>query len=167
MAVAFAASAGVAALLVALVAGPLEDAGPSTARIQARLMAVDPPQLWRAEALSPSGAVLAATYVCADTPLASTFVRGLPEINGEPCRVSGPVVLKPKLFAARCEAFGRRFAVSAATVGDLTRDFRMDFALAALEAPGTTARQIVRYTRLGTCPSGWTIGEQARAAPPR
>lgn len=167
IALAFAASAGGAALVVALMAGPLQDPGPSSARIAARLQAVDPPQLWRAEALDADGRATAATYLCADTPLAQTFARALPEVNGEPCRVEGSVVLKPSLFAARCEAAGRRFAVSTAMHGDLTRAFRMDFALAALDAERTTARQSVRYTRLGSCPSGWIIGQQARTPGPR
>jgi len=167
MALAFALSAAVAALLVALVAGPLEDAGSSTARIRARLMAVDPPQLWRAKVLAPADAAGAATYICADTPLAQTFARGLPEVNGEICRVVGPVVTRPNLFAARCEALGRRFAVSTTMSGDPGRDFRVDFALALLDEFGPPVRQSIGYRRLGPCPKGWTIGEQARSPAPR
>lgn len=161
--IAFAASAGVAALLVALVAGPLEDADPSTARIRARLMAVDPPQLWRAAVIGPLGQATATTYICADTPLAQTFGRGLAEVNGEACRVTNLAVLKPDVFSARCEVYGRRFAVSTATTGDRTRAFRMEFMLAPLDSPDPPVRQSIGYQRLGACPNGWTIGEQRRA----
>ena len=164
---AFAGATAVSALVVALIAGPLDDPGPSTARIQARLMAVDPPQLWRAQSLGADGRPTATTYVCADTPLASTFARALAEVNGEPCLAKGADVLRPDLFAARCQAFGRPFAVTAATRGDLRRDFRMDFQLAALDVPGVIARQALSYHRLGGCPAGWRIGDQARSPAPR
>jgi len=130
-------------------------------------MAVDPPQLWRATVLAPAGQAGAATYICADTPLAQTFARGLPEVNGEICRVIGPPVTTARSFAVRCEALGRRFAVSTATSGDLGHDFRMDFALSPLDAPDAPVRQSIGYQRLGPCPRGWTIGEQARSAGPR
>jgi hypothetical protein len=161
--VAFAAASALGALVVALLAGPLEDSRASDARIRQRLMAVDPPQLWRAAALGAQGQASAATFICADTPLAKTFGRGLPEVNGETCRVTAPPSTGPNRFAAKCEALGRRFAVSTATHGDLTRDFQLDFALATLEPPLLTVRQSIRYVRLGPCPAGWGIGDQARS----
>jgi len=160
---AFAAASALAAVIVALLAGPLEDTRASDARIRQRLMAVDPPQLWRAAVLGPRGQAGAATSICADTPLAKTFGRGLPEVNGETCRVTAPPAVGPNRFAAKCEASGRPFAVSTATHGDLTRDFRLDFALATLEPPLLTVRQSIRYQRLGLCPAGWGIGDQARS----
>ncbi len=164
---AFAIFAAVAALMAALVVAPLIDAEPATARAQARLEAVDPPQLWRAESLGADGQETAATYLCADTPLADGFTRTLAEINGEPCRLSGSAVIQPHLFAARCEAFGRTFAVSAATRGDLKRDFRLDFSLAPLDARQPPARAVYHYQRMGRCPTGWAIGDQARTPAPR
>ena len=61
-----------------------------------------------AAVIGPGGQATAATYICADTPLAQTFGRGLAEVNGEFCRVTDAAVVQPTRFAARCEALGRR-----------------------------------------------------------
>lgn len=145
------------------------DGAPKTkTTILARKQAVDLPRLWRVEVLGDTGAVRAAVYVCADTPLREAFVRARAEVNGKPCEdITSPLV-KPNGWVLRCVADGRPFAVSAATVGDLEHDFRLDFGLTQLfffrsagDPPPITVRETRHFLRMGPCPAGWRIGDQA------
>lgn len=138
-------------------------------QILARQQAIDPPQLWRVEAIGRDGAVEAAVYVCADTSLRETFTHTRAEVNGQPCKDTTFPFLRPNGWALRCEVSGRPFGVSATTVGDLQRDFRLDFVLTELyhyrtprDPNPTTASQIRHFLRMGPCPAGWGIGDQAR-----
>lgn len=134
------------------------------AELLARQQAIDPPTLWLVEALGADGEVRARVYVCADKALRETFLRTRAEINGEMCRDDSRPVVKPGLWAVRCEARGRRFAVSANTAGDPARDFRLDFALTPLDRQTGTVRQIRHFRSIGACPGGWRIGDQTRPA---
>jgi len=138
-------------------------------RLLARRQAIDPPQLWRVDAIGPDGAVTASVFVCADTWLRESFVRTRAEVNGTPCRDTTSPVVKPNGWALSCVADGRPFAVSAATFGDPLSDFRLDFALTPLKfiypPPAhwpPTVRQLRHFRRVGACPSGWRIGDQAK-----
>lgn len=157
-------AAGLALTVVAL--GALAGAGghddPAQARIQARQAAVDPPQLWLAEALDHEGRRSQAVFVCADKPLREGLLRASAVINGEPCFLRRDAVEKPGLYAVRCEVGGRRFGLTASSQGDTARDFTVSFALHALDGSGGAARQVRRYRLAGACPAGWRIGDQAR-----
>jgi hypothetical protein len=66
-------------------------------------------------------------------------------------------------------AGGLPYSVSAATIGDPTRDFRLNFGLTQLyyfpdvTGPGrVTVRQSRHFRRIGDCPYGWRIGDQAK-----
>jgi hypothetical protein len=138
-------------------------------QILARQQAIDPPQFWRVDALGADGAVRASVFVCADTSLRETFVRTRAEVNGEPCRDTTPPVLKENGWTLRCQAHGWPFAVSATTVGDPQRDFRLNFGLTQLyyvptaaDPPAMSVRQSRHFRRVGDCPMGWRIGDQAR-----
>lgn len=138
-------------------------------RILARQQAIDPPQLWRVDALSETGAVKASVFVCADTALRETFVRTRAEVNGEPCKDTTEPVMKENGWALRCQAHGWPFAVSATTVGDPQQDFQLNFGLtqlfyvpAANDPPAMSVRQSRHFRRVGDCPYGWRIGDQAK-----
>ena len=138
-------------------------------RILARQEAIDPPQLWRVDALGPTGAVKASVFVCADTSVRETFVRARAEVNGEICKDTTPPVLKDNGWALRCQAHGWPFAVSATTLGDPRQDFRLNFGLTQLyyvptaaDPPAMSVRQSRHFRRIGACPAGWRIGDQAR-----
>jgi len=138
-------------------------------RILARQQAIDPPQLWLVDALGDDGAVTGSVFVCADTPLRETFLRTRAEVNGTLCRDTTSPVVKPNGWALSCVANGQPFAVSAATFGDPQRDFRVDFALTPLKYVypppvrwPATVRQLRHFRRVGACPSGWRIGDQAK-----
>jgi hypothetical protein len=137
--------------------------------ILARQKAIDPPQLWLVDALGEDGAVKGSVFVCADTAIRETFVRARAEVNGAPCRDTTSPVVKPNGWALSCVANGQPFAVSAATFGDPQRDFRLDFALTPLKfiypPPAhwpATVRQLRHFRRIGDCPNGWRIGDQAK-----
>jgi hypothetical protein len=138
-------------------------------KILARQQAIDPPQLWRVDALSADGAVRASVFVCADTSLREAFVRTRAEVNGEICKDTTSPVLKENGWALRCQAHGWPFAVSATTVGDPQQDFRLNFGLTQLyylptanDPPAMSVRQSRHFRRIGACPTGWRIGDQAK-----
>ena len=138
-------------------------------KILARQEAIDPPQLWLVDALSETGAIKASVFVCADTSLRETFMRTRAEVNGQPCKDTTSPVMAPNGWALRCEAAGRPYAVSAATIGDPQQDFRLNFGLTQLyyfptvAGPGRmTVRQSRHFRRIGACPAGWRIGDQAK-----
>jgi hypothetical protein len=154
---------------VLLALGACDGAPDTETRILARQQAIDPPQLWLVQALGDAGAVKGSVFVCADTALRETFVRTRAEVNGEICRDTTSPVMKTNEWALRCEAGGLPFAISASTVGDPQRDFRLDFGLTQLYYFPTvtgpqrmSVRQSRHFRRIGACPAGWRIGDQAR-----
>lgn len=164
-------SIGRAALtLAALLALAACDSGPDTqTELLARQQAIDPPQLWLVQVLDDAGAAKASVFVCADTTLRETFVRTRAEVNGEICRDTTSPVMKSNEWALRCQAGGMPYAISASTVGDPERDFRLDFGLTQLFFDPTVAgskrmsvRQSRHFRRIGACPTGWRIGDQAK-----
>jgi hypothetical protein len=137
------------------------DARGDTARIAARQAAIDPPQLWQAQAVVGRGIVMRTVRICADRKLRDSFLRAEPEVNAEPCRALGPVVTKPGLYALRCTAEGHRFGVTVTTRGDMDRAFEVSYAVEPLDLDRGPFVQTVRYRALGPCPTGWRIGDQA------
>jgi hypothetical protein len=138
-------------------------------KILARQQAIDPPQLWRVDALTETGAVRASVFVCADTSLREAFVRNRAEVNGEPCKDTTPPVLRENGWTLRCQAHGLPFAVSSTAVGDPQKDFRQNFGLtqlffvpAANDPPTKSVRQSRHFRLIGDCPYGWRIGDQAK-----
>jgi hypothetical protein len=152
--------------LLALGLGPLGlyacDPTAAMARLAERQARIDPPRLWLAESLSPSGRATRVTEVCADTKLYEGFARADPEVNGQPCRATSPVVERPGLYALRCEAIGYTFAVAVTTKGDLNRNFQVRYALTPLDAGRGPFVQTLRYRLVGACPAGWRIGDQSK-----
>ncbi|THD58666.1 hypothetical protein [Phenylobacterium sp.] len=146
-----------------LLSGLAACGGPDAAeRLLARQQAVDPPHLWRIEVVRPDGAPGASTYICADSSLAQIFTRTRAEINGAPCLDVGGPAATPDGWSLRCQVDGRLFSVGSAMHGDRTRDFRLDFALVALDREVEPVKQSQHFQRLGPCPAGWGIGDQAR-----
>jgi hypothetical protein len=133
--------------------------GPSTeAQLVARQAAVDPPRLWLMEDTDGSGARSSA-WVCADTPMRQTFAKTNAEIQGIPCADTVPPVLRPGFSAHRCEAGGRRYAITSQIEGDLARDFRLTVMVTPLSADLGAATTTRRYSQLGACPAGWRVGD--------
>jgi len=128
---------------------------------------VDPPMLWRVEALDAAGNPSAALTVCADSTLREGFARATAEVAGMPCVPMKDRVEKDGLFAVRCELNGQRFGLTVNRSGDPERDFQIDFALKALDGTDAGARQVRRFRRIGPCPAGWGIGDQAKVSEPR
>jgi hypothetical protein len=71
-------------------------------------------------------------------------------------------VVKPGLFAVRCNANGHRYGESVATVGDPARDFRLVFSVVSLDQKDVSIRQARRFRRVGPCPTGWRVGDPAK-----
>jgi hypothetical protein len=136
-------------------------------RFAAHQAAVDPPMLWRVEAMDAAGRPSAALTVCADTTMREGFARATAEMDGRPCLLMKDRIERPGLFAARCELNGQRFGLTVNRTGDPERDFEVAFALKALDGTGAGARQVRRFKRIGPCPSGWGIGDQAKLSEPR
>jgi hypothetical protein len=146
------------------------DVGSGTeTKILVRQQAIDPPQLWRVEVIGDTGAIQAAIYVCADTPLREAFGRARAEVNGKTCEDTTSPLVKPNGWVLRCAVDGRPFAVSATTIGDLEKDFRLEFGLTQLfyfrtadDPAPITVRQTRHFLHMGSCPTGWRLGDQAK-----
>jgi len=133
------------------------------ARLLARQQAVDPPRLWRMDALAQDGRKGGVRFVCADTPLRQTFTQLAGEVEGVPCRVTAGPVVKRGFFALRCEEGGRTYAMASQTAGDPERDFTLIVSVTPLGGGVGPARAVRRFRRLGACPRGWRVGDQADA----
>ena len=131
-------------------------------RIEAKQLALDPPELWRVESLDAGGRVTGTTLVCTNQPMRDGFGRADAEVWGQPCLPYRDAVDRPHLYAVRCEIDGRRYGLTLTRTGDLRQDYTAAFALTVLDGSNTTARQVRRFRREGPCPAGWIIGDQAR-----
>ena len=154
---------GLAAVLLLGLAA-CDSRGDTTSQILARRRAIDPPQLWLVQVLGAQPAPTAAVFVCADSALRESFVRARAEIDGQICEDTTTPILKEHEWVLSCRAHGRAFAVSASTLGDLDRDFRLNFALTPLfnKTSVGTVSQSRRFRLMGACPAGWRIGDQAK-----
>jgi len=152
-------------VVAALVLSGCEARPDTAAQLLARQQVVDPPRLWRIEALGDRGKVEGVSFVCADTLLRQTFVRIHAEVDGTPCRTTSGPVTRDGLSTLRCATQGRSYAISSQTAGDPTRDFRLAVTVTPLDRDLGPGRQIRRFQRLGPCPSGWQVGDQADARP--
>ena len=132
------------------------------ARLAARKAQMDPPALWLAQSFDADGKVTGAVQICADSMIRDGFTRGNAEVGGQPCLARKTGVEQPGLYANRCELNGVRFGLTVNRTGDLERDFTVAFALTALDGSGGKARQVRRYQKVGPCPAGWSIGDQAK-----
>jgi hypothetical protein len=135
----------------------------ATEELRARAAAVDPPQLWRAEALGRDGEVQKAVLLCADTVLREGLARANAEVNGQPCRQEGDVQTRPGFYGLRCTAGGRRYVLSTTSWGDPRNDLTVSFAATALDRSHQAASQLRHYRRLGPCPAGWIVGQTGPA----
>lgn len=153
---------GLLSLLGLAACDPGADA--TTTRILARQQAADPPQLWLVQVLDGRSKPAPAVFVCADTALRDSFVRARAEVNGRPCEDTTRPLLKEREWVLSCRVHGRAFTVSASTLGDLDRDFRLNFALTPLfdKASVGTVSQSRRFRMMGACPAGWRVGDQAK-----
>lgn len=148
-------------LLAAALLSGCDRAAETSARLTARQLALDPPQLWSIQPLGPTA--VPATYLCADTPMREGFARTRTEIDGAPCRPTARPVERPGLSALKCESGGRSYAFSSMTRGDLARDFELTVAITPLDPALGPARTTRRFRRLGACPTGWRIGDEGQA----
>ncbi|MFI4974968.1 MAG: hypothetical protein ACHP84_10550 [Caulobacterales bacterium] len=123
-------------------------------------------QLWRIEAVNTAARPV---FICADATIRGGFARPLPDINGQPCTVLDPPVVKPGIFVAWCESGATRAVASSGIHGDLARDFTVstDISLRPTDStkatPKSDVRQTRRYRLIGGCPAGWAIGDSASA----
>jgi hypothetical protein len=148
----------------ALLLAPLALAACSRPDTQSQLVAkqaaMDPPQLWRVQALAADGAVAKDLLVCTDTATRAGFERANAEVNGQTCAPRRDGVQREGVYANRCQLNGRWFGLTVNRAGDPQRDFTVAFALKALDGTGAGARQVRRFQRVGACPQGWGIGDQ-------
>jgi hypothetical protein len=132
-------------------------------RFAARQAEVDPPELWRVTASNATGGPVGAVLVCADRTVTEGFARADAEISGRQCLPLKDRVERAGLFAVRCELNGRRFGLTVTRTGDPARDFTVAFALRSIDGGSPAAvRQVRRFEKLGSCPRGWAIGDQAK-----
>lgn len=132
------------------------------ARLEARQAADDPPQLWRVQAMAGDGAISGEILVCTDSSMRAGLNRADAETtDGRPCRPRHDPVERPGLYANRCELDGHPFGMTVNRTGDPDRDFTVAIALRALNGTGAASRQVRRFQRVGACPAGWAIGDQA------
>lgn len=146
-------------LIAAGLAGGCQPEGSAIARRQAEL---DPPGLWRVEAVDAAGVRRGAGFrICADTQLRQGFIRPAPDRDGESCRMVGRPVVRTNGQDLRCMLGGEPFGLHISVVGDRERDFHVRLSAQSL-AGGGAFEQRLRYRKLGACPPGWRIGYAAR-----
>ncbi|WP_411288625.1 hypothetical protein [Phenylobacterium sp.] len=156
-----------AGLALTVLAGCADTSARTEARYLARQAAVDPPALWLAQSIDPQGRVEVAVLVCADTTLRQGFTRATVQAGEAFCAPHRDAVIRPDLYAVRCDLGGRGYGLTVSLRGDPEQAFETRFALQPLAAAGGGASQTVRYRRIGSCPAGWGIGDQARPDAPK
>ncbi|WP_309630408.1 hypothetical protein [Brevundimonas sp.] len=120
-----------------------------------RQAAVDPPELWRVEVVNSDSLPV---QLCADTLLREGFKSPLPEVGGQPCILIGEPVETDGGRIGRCASGGHALMFSVKTEGDPS-DFTVALNVQTLGRHGYIVTQTRRYTRLGPCPQGWSIGD--------
>jgi hypothetical protein len=126
----------------------------------AAAVSAEPTSLWRIEVIS-DGKATSQLDICADNAVQSAFTRPAPEVNGRPCVKVGEAVEKDGTYSVRCRIDDALYRVGSTTEGDLTKDFKVDMAVARQDRKGPDFEQVRHYTRLGGCPAGWRIGDSA------
>jgi hypothetical protein len=122
-------------------------------------------QFWRIAA--EDAAKSRPVYLCADQRTREGFIRPLPEIDGQPCNVLEPPVVRPGVFVAWCQSGDTRAVASSGIHGDLARDFTVTTRIStrpsnsALIKPESEFTQTRHYTFVGACPAGWAVGDSA------
>jgi hypothetical protein len=119
-------------------------------------------QLWQVDVLGANGKPQATMLACVDDELRKEFLMTKARVNGSGCLDITPPVEKSRGWALRCQTQGRWFTISSSATGDETHDFRLDVAMTPVFPDLGTAHQIRRFRRLGVCPPGWRIGDQAK-----
>jgi hypothetical protein len=121
-----------------------------------------PSQLWQVDVIGAGGKPEATMLACVDDELRKQFLATRAKVNGGGCVDITQPVEKSRGWALRCQTQGRWFTISSAATGDETHDFRLDVAMTPVFPEMGTAHQIRRFRRLGPCPAGWRIGDQAK-----
>ena len=121
-----------------------------------RQAAVDPPELWRVEAVNSDAP---AVQICTDSVLRQGFSKPRPEVQGQPCLPTGDPIQTEAGVLQRCTVGDHTLLVRSRTEGG-TDAFSVELRVTTLGAdPDASAVQTRRYTRLGPCPQGWKIGD--------
>ena len=121
-----------------------------------------PSQLWQVDLIGANGKPDASTLACVDDDLRKQFLMTRARINGKGCIDITTPVERSRGWALRCQSQGRWFTISSSATGDETHDFRLDVAVSPVFPELGTVRQVRRFRRLGACPPGWRIGDQAK-----
>jgi hypothetical protein len=148
-------------LLLLAVLIPLTGCEARPERWAERQAAADPPELWRVEALgsATSGERPPSVEICADTYLREGFSRPLAEVQGLPCTPAGDPIQTKDGLLRRCTVGTATLLVRTRSEGDAD-NFTVELRVTTLGAgPSVTAVQTRRYTRIGSCPPGWKVGE--------
>jgi hypothetical protein len=132
-------------------------------RYAARREAVDPSELWLAESLGPVGATVGGrVYVCANIGMREGFSRANVVADERPCLVEGQPATGPGSYVARCSIGYSRFMLNVHSTGDPRNDLTVRLSLQPLDRPGAPTVEVRRYRRIGVCPTGWGVGDQAK-----
>jgi hypothetical protein len=133
---------------------------------QAQAIAPIPPggpsQLWQVDVLGESGKPQVSMLACVDDALREQFLLTRAKVNGRACYDITPQKEKSRGWSLRCQTQGRWFTLSSSATGDETHDFRLEVAMTPVFPELGTVRQVRRFRRLGACPPGWRIGDQAK-----
>jgi hypothetical protein len=121
-----------------------------------------PSQLWQVDLVGASGKPEATVLACVDDALREQFLLTRAKVNGRACYDITPPVEKSRGWRLRCQTQGRWFEISSSATGDETHDFTLDVAMTPVFPELGTVRQVRRFRRLGACPVGWRIGDQAK-----
>src|SRR5579859_1945392 len=119
-------------------------------------------QLWQVDLIGANGKPEATTLACVDDELRKQYVATRVKVNGGGCIDITTPAQKSRGWALRCQAQGRWFTISSSATGDAAHDFRLDVAMTPVFPELGTAHQVRRFRRLGACPAGWRIGDQAK-----
>ncbi len=143
--------------IIASAAGAILLAGGGASSAAAPAAPAPPPQLWSMEVVAER-APGRPVQICVDKRLRSGFATFTFQFGGKPCAIDH-IYRRATGQNYKCSIGDKQYGVATTLQGATDSDFTASTAVTDLDTSKTVYSRVMRYRRLGPCPSGWPVGD--------